>query len=66
MQIGDKKLVNEREVAHHIGMSCSWFRKQRRNKVNLPYYRLNHQIFYNLEEVDEWFNKRVICSVIEE
>jgi len=59
MVINGLKYITEKEVASLYGRSVRWVRKIRYADKDFPYYKLNGRVFFNTEELDNWFFKNL-------
>jgi len=56
------EFFSEKEISKKYGLSVQWFRKTRLSKNSLPYYRLNRNIYYRIEEIEGWFKENLIST----
>lgn len=54
LQFNGKNYYKEKEVSCRYGLSIYWFQKARYTGKTPKYYKLNGQVYYTIEDVDEW------------
>lgn len=54
-----KKLITDKEASSRYGYSQEWFRKRRYQKKKPPYYKIEGKIYYDIEELDQWFKEKL-------
>lgn len=58
--INGNEYFSEKEVSNKYGLSTHWFKKSRYKTNGPKYYKLNRNIYYRLNELDEWFKSHLI------
>ena len=59
-EILGKKYITEKEASQKFGFSTDWFRRQRYLKKPPPFTKLQGRILYDLDKLNDWFNKQLI------
>ena len=59
LTVNGVKYFNEKQVSQRYGLSVSWFRKARYSGNSPTYHKLNGKIFYDIDNVDEWFKENL-------
>lgn len=59
MIINGKEYLTEKEIAFIFGYSVSLIKKIRYEKKDFPYYKLRNRVYFNLDEVNKWFENNL-------
>jgi hypothetical protein len=60
MIVDGMNYITEKEVASQYGRSIKWVRRIRYSDKDFPYYKLNGRVFFNENEVGQWFKDNLI------
>lgn len=60
MVVNGKQYVTEKEIASLHGMPTKWIQNMRYSNKDFPYYKLNGRVYFNEEEVDNWFKENLV------
>ena len=60
IRIDNKVYITEKEASSKFGYSIRWFRNRRDKKKSPPYIKIDNRVFYDVNELSEWFKKQMI------
>jgi hypothetical protein len=61
MVVNGKNYITEKEIANQHGIPLKWIQNIRYSNKDFPYYKLNGRLYFNEEEVDNWFKDNLIA-----
>ena len=58
--MGEKKLLNDREVEGTFGLTVAWQRKARLHRTGPPFLKIGRLVRYRMSDIEQYLSEHVV------